>query len=327
MNICVISTSALLTPPTAYGGIEKIAWLTVAGMSLLGHTVHLIAKRGSKTPPNGSLFEIDNDHQVIEICDHLSEKYDTMIFIDESHDKLLSIIRPDYLQISRYQVMSLTGNPRCPVLISKGQRDAKFGGADWPIIYQSIDFDQLPLFPGKREDYLLYLGQKITEKRIDWACEVAAKTKCPLYIHGPGWGQPECHNLIRGYEILYPEYIYNEGEVGGEEKIYKLQHAKALIHLPGALNWCEAGGIAVLEALAVGTPCIVSRNGCLPEYVQNGANGFVVDSIEEAIDAVHYIDNINPIVCAASVEQFNYRSQAKHYEDLCRKAARGERWR
>jgi glycosyltransferase involved in cell wall biosynthesis len=288
--------------------------------------VHLIAKEGSYTPPNGNLYTYEGERGLINaIAKSTEEAIDC--FIDETHDKIMSYRFPDLPQITRYEVMSLMGNPKCPVLISKGQRDAKFGGVSWPILYQSIDLDQLPVYTGKRDDYLLYLGQKITEKRLDWACEAAAKTNTPFYIHGPGWGQPECHNLIRGYEMLYPELIHNEGEVGGEEKIYKLQHAKAMIYLPGALDWCEAGGIAVLEALAAGTPCIVSRNGCLPEYVQHGANGYVVDSIEEAIDAIHRLDCIDPVVCAASVQGFNYRSQAKQYEDLCRRAAHGERWR
>ncbi len=326
MNIVVISTPSLQTPPEAYGGIERQAWLIVQGLSLLGHRVHLIAKEGSHTPANGKLYTYSSDHDLLDAV-HKAMNEAVDCFIDETHDKILSVREPDLPQLTRYEVMSLMGNPKCPVLISEGQRDAKFKGVDWPIVYQSIDFAQLPLYIGQRDDYLLYMGQKITEKRIDWVCEVAAKSELPLFIHGPGWGQPECHALIRGYELLYPEFIHNEGEIGGEEKIYKLQRAKALIHLPGALDWCEAGGIVVLEALACGTPCIVSRNGCLPEYIQHGTNGYVVDSIAEAIDAVRAIDRIDPIVCSASVEKFNYRSQAKRYEELCRRVAHGERWR
>jgi glycosyltransferase involved in cell wall biosynthesis len=326
MHIVVISTASLRTPPEAYGGIEMQAWLQVKGLSELGHRVDLIAKAGSFIPPNGNLYAYEGDRELHEIIDRIIvEPVDC--FIDETHDKVLSTQYPDLAQITRYEVMSLMGSPHCPVLISKGQRDEKFNGANWPIIYQSIDLSQLPLYIGRRDKYLLYMGQKITEKRIDWACEVAARAELPLFIHGPGWGQPECHNLIGGYQALYPEFIHNEGEIGGSEKIQKMQRAKALIHLPGALNWCEAGGIVVLEALAMGTPCIVSRNGCLPEYIENGRNGFVVDSIQEAVYALTQVDRIDPLVCSQSVEKFDYRQQAKQYEDLCRRAAQGERWR
>lgn len=326
MRIVVISPSSLTTPPEMYGGIERQAWLIVKGLSFLGHHVDLIAKEGSQTPPNGDLYTYSGDHDLMNAVNR-AMRHGVHCFIDETHDKVLSVHEPSLPQITRYEVMSLMGNPSCPVLTSAGQRDAKFGGVDWPIINQSIDVGELPLYVGPRDNYLLYLGQKITEKRIDWACEAAAKTGTPLFIHGPGWGQPECHNLIHGYELLYPELIHNEGEIGGEEKLHKLQHAKALIHLPGALDWCEAGGIVVLEALAVGTPCIVSNNGCLPEYVKHGANGYVVNSIEEAISAIHAIDLIDPVVCATSATKFDYRLQAGQYEDLCRRAARGEQWR
>lgn len=327
MNIVVVSTDSLKTPPDAYGGIEMQAWLTVRGLSRMGHRVHLVAKEGSRTPPNGNLYPYEGERGLLNAIAELIRNGPVDCFIDETHDKIMTYHYPDLPQISRYEVMSLMGSPKCPVLISEGQRDAKFGGADWPIINQAIDLEQLPFYRGPRDDYLLYMGQKITEKRIDWACEAAAKTEIPLYIHGPGWGQAECHALIRGYELLYPEFIHNEGEIGGVEKLRKMQRAKALIHLPGALNWCEAGAIVVLEALAVGTPCIVSDNGCLPEYVQHGTNGFVVDSVEGAVDAIRRIERIDPAVCAASVAKFDYLTIAKQYDDLCRRVMRGERWR
>jgi glycosyltransferase involved in cell wall biosynthesis len=330
MNIVVISPASLCTPPCedGYGGIERQAWLICEGLVRLGHRVTLIAKEGSKRPLRGELITYDGDEDLLNAVDK-ARTFTTAIdcWIDETHNKILSILMPNLPQITRYEVMSLMGNPKCPVLISGGQRDAKFDGKDWPIIYQSVNLDELPFYEGPRRDYLLYMGQKITEKRIDWACEAAAKTGTPLYIHGPGWGQPECHNLIRGYTMLYPELIHNEVEIGGAEKINKLQHAKALIHLPGALNWCEAGGIVVLEALAVGTPCIVSDNGCLPEYIQDGVNGFVVKSIGEAADAIRKIDRIDPSNCTRSVEKYHYIHQAAQYDDLCRRAARGETWR
>ena len=64
-KICVISTASLQTPPTAYGGIELQAWLTVKGLSCLGHTVHLIAKEGSQIPPNGILQTYSGDKDLL----------------------------------------------------------------------------------------------------------------------------------------------------------------------------------------------------------------------------------------------------------------------
>jgi glycosyltransferase involved in cell wall biosynthesis len=324
MNIVVISTDSLLTPPTAYGGIELQAWLIVKGLSGRGHHVHLIAKEGSSAPPNGNLYPYAGNHELAQAIDMISSERSIDCWIDETHDKLLTKWHPELPQITRYEVMSLMGDPRCPVLISKGQRDEKFGGADWPIVYQSIDLDVLPLYGGERDNYLLYMGQKIPEKRVGWACEVAVRSNIPLYIHGPGWNVDP---VIEEYAVKYPALIHNEGEVGGWEKVQKLQGAKALLHFPGARGWCEAGGIVVLEALAVGTLCLVSRNGCLLEYIQPGANGYVVDSIEEAVDALSRIDRIRPEDCRKSVERFDYRKNAVEIEALCQRVARGERWR
>lgn len=323
MKICVISTNALKTPPDAYGGIELQAWLTVMGLSSLGHTVHLIAKEGSETPPRGALFIYGSDNDLWKVVSHVDWTQRPDCWIDETHNKILTGMHPEFPQLSRYEIMSLMGNPHCPVLISEGQRHEKFNDASWPIIPQSIDLDVLPLYTGQRENYLLYLGQKIREKRVGWACEIAVRTNTPLYIHGPGWSiDPE----IEEYARKYPDLIHNEGEVGGAEKLEKLQHAKALLHFPGAMGWSEAGGIVVLEALAVGTPCVVSRNGCLPEYMGQ-QNGFVADSVEEAIDAIQKVDSIHPEDCRKSVEKHDFRIVAHQYEEVCQRIILGERWR
>jgi glycosyltransferase involved in cell wall biosynthesis len=327
MNLVVISTDALLTPPTAYGGIELQAWLGVKGLSERGHRVHLIAKEGSQVPPNGNLYPYEGNRQLAKAVEDILKTETIDCWIDETHGKILTEMMPELPQLTRYEVMSLMGDPRCPVLISEGQRREKFNNEPWPIIPQAIDLGALPYYVGPRENYLLYAGQKITEKRIEWACEAAIGANIPLYIHGPGWGQKECHDRIAAYALRYPDLIHNEGEIGGKEKLSKLQRAKALIHLPGANGWSEAGGIVVLEALATGTPCIVSGNGCLDQYVQNGLNGFVINSVEEAIDAIRKIDSIDPERCTVGVEEYDYRIVAHHYEALCRRIARGEQWR
>src|SRR3990167_6945764 len=143
--------------------------------------------------------------------------------------------------------MSMMGTGLNLVCISHGQAKDKFRQYESVVIHYGLYLDEYPMYTGRRDDYLVYLGQLIPEKRIEWACEVSLATKRPLYIYGPGWGPAEYHDLLRDYESKSNGLIQIRGEIGGQEKIEILQHAYALIHPVGAIGWCEAGAICEIS--------------------------------------------------------------------------------
>ncbi|MBC7928517.1 MAG: glycosyltransferase, partial [Bryobacteraceae bacterium] len=103
-------------------------------------------------------------------------------------------------------------------------------------------------------------------------------------------------------------------EVGGEEKHKFLREAWALLF---PINWAEPFGLVMIEAMACGTPVIAWRKGSVPEIIEDGVNGYVVGSIEEAVDAVDRIGSIDRQVCRDIFERrFDSRRMALDYVDI-----------
>ena len=334
MNICVISPPSLRTKPEDYGGMEFMAGNLAIGLSRLGHTIVLLAR--------GDSMDLGSPHQTIgyEEERELPSVIKTglkngqgieqwaSVFLDFSHDKVLSSERLDLPIINNHQVMSLMGSGVNPVFISQGQKDEKFPGVEGPVIHYGLDLDEYPFYDGSRDDYLLYMGQIIPEKRIQTAIEAAVRAGIRIRVCGPWWGPEEYSQKLREMEERNPELISLENSIGGSEKIEALQKARALIHLPGDRGWCEAGAIVVLEALATGTPVICTPNGCLVEYLQvPEPPGILVGNIDDVVQAVGGVVSIMPRVCRKRVEEhFTQERFAADYEKLAKEVADGLRW-
>jgi glycosyltransferase involved in cell wall biosynthesis len=100
-------------------------------------------------------------------------------------------------------------------------------------------------------------------------------------------------------------------ELGGREKNQLLGGARALLF---AINWPEPFGLVMIEAMACGTPVIAWRCGSVPEVVDEGVTGFVVQTIDEAVDAVSRIDTLDRQTCRPQFERrFDTRRMARDY--------------
>ena len=106
------------------------------------------------------------------------------------------------------------------------------------------------------------------------------------------------------------------GPVGGAARTKALGCARALLHL---INFDEPFGLSVVEALACGTPVIASNRGSMPELIDHGVTGFLVDSVDEAVDAIGRIGEIDRAACRAAVSaRFTVDRMADRYLDLYR---------
>jgi glycosyltransferase involved in cell wall biosynthesis len=106
------------------------------------------------------------------------------------------------------------------------------------------------------------------------------------------------------------------GPVGAAARTKALGSARALLHL---INFDEPFGLSVVEALACGTPVIASNRGSMPELIDPGVTGFLVDSVDEAVDAIGRIGEINRTACRAAVSaRFTVDRMADRYLDLYR---------
>ena len=106
------------------------------------------------------------------------------------------------------------------------------------------------------------------------------------------------------------------GPVGGAARAQALGSARALLHL---INFDEPFGLSVVEALACGTPVIASNRGSMPELIDHGVTGFLVDSVDAAVDAIDRIGEIDRAACRAAVSaRFTVDRMADRYLDLYR---------
>jgi glycosyltransferase involved in cell wall biosynthesis len=113
------------------------------------------------------------------------------------------------------------------------------------------------------------------------------------------------------------------GEVGGREKEQLLAGARALLF---PIDWPEPFGLVMIESMACGTPVIGWRRGSVPEVLEDGVTGFIVDTVEEAVRAVGRIDEIDRGRCRRVFEErFDAGRMARDYLDVYARVARAVR--
>lgn len=202
------------------------------------------------------------------------------------------------------------------VSISDAQRgplpDARWAGT----IYHGLPSDKYRLGRGKG-DYLLFLGRISPEKRADRAIAIARQAKIPLKIAAKvdvvdkAYFDAEIRPLLNGTDV---EFL---GEVNDEQKNELLGNAKALLF---PIDWPEPFGLVLIEALACGTPAIAFRRGSVPEIIEDGVTGFIVEDVEQAVVAVKSIDGLDRVECRRIFDQrFSARRMAQDYLHLYEK--------
>jgi len=188
--------------------------------------------------------------------------------------------------------------------------------ANWVgTVHHGLPRDLLPCRPNAAGGYLAFLGRISPEKGPNRAIEIAARARMPLKIAA------KVDRVDQAYweEIIRPmveahsnvEFI---GEIGERDKAAFLGEAAALLF---PIDWPEPFGLAVIEAMACGTPIIAFRRGSVPEVVEDGTSGFVVDTIEEAVRAVRRIVSLHRIrVRAAFERRFTAERMARDYMQI-----------
>ena len=188
---------------------------------------------------------------------------------------------PLYSAFSEAPLVSISDNQRKPM-----------PPVNWAgCIHHGLPQNLLRPLGERRGDYLAFLGRISPEKRPDRAIEIAARTGRELRIAAKvdkvdrDYWREEIEPLVRRHANV--RYI---GEIGDAEKAEFLGNAAALLF---PIDWAEPFGLVMIEAMACGTPVIAWNRGSVPEVVDPGVTGFVVDSVEEAVAAVGLIGNLD----------------------------------
>ena len=180
-------------------------------------------------------------------------------------------------------------------------------------IHHGIDIDAFPFDPAGSED-LLFFGRIHPDKGPREAIEVARRAARPIALYGivqdEGYFAREVAPLLNGRTARF------EGPVGGGARLAALGRARALLHL---VDFDEPFGLSVVEAMACGTPVIASRRGSMPEIIEDGVNGFLVDTADEALAAVERVGELDRREVRRSVERrFHVDRMADDYIALYR---------
>jgi glycosyltransferase involved in cell wall biosynthesis len=343
MRIAQIAPLAESVPPKFYGGTERvIAWL-IDELVELGHDVTLFASGNSQTraklvPVWPYAFRLGRPRTdpvavqavLLETMARRAAEFDVIHchvdwlalplltrsgvpFLTTVHGRLGIAGLPDVVRhFPDAPFVSISHNQRLPL-----------PGASWlGTVYHGLPSDSLhPRFePGS---YLAFLGRLTKEKGPEEAMRIARDAGVPLRIAAKvpkgerGYFKEQLEPKIDGRDVQLT------GEVNDRTKEQFLAEAAALLF---PIDWPEPFGLVMIEAMACGTPVIAYRHGSVPEVIDDGVTGFVVDSEEEAVHAVRRLGEIDRRQVRACFERrFAARRMASEYvalyEDLVRRRA------
>jgi glycosyltransferase involved in cell wall biosynthesis len=325
-------------PPPLYGGTERVVSYVTEELVRLGHDVTLFASGDSVTSARlvaACPRALWRDSEVRETLPHHVRLME-LVFRDISRFDVIHF-HTDYLHfplVRQHRCASVTTlhgmvhphdlgallaayNDIPLVSISNNQR-APIPDANWRgTVYHGLPPD-FYTFRADRNTCLVYLGRMSPEKRVDRAIEIAKRSGVPLKIAAKIYPEERAYfdetlaPLIQATKPLV-EFM---GEISDHERDELLGKAAALLF---PIEWPEPFGLVMIEALACGTPVIAWRRGSVPEVLEDGVTGYIVDSVQEAVDAVNRIDGLSRMKCRRVFEQrFSASRMAMDYLDVYR---------
>ncbi|QKE85093.1 glycosyltransferase family 4 protein [Arthrobacter sp. NEB 688] len=329
MRVAVLASIAHRTPPRAYGPWEQVASTLTEGLVARGHDVTLFATADSVTSatlravaPRGYEEDPAVDAKVYEALhiaslyeeadrfDVISNQFDFLPLVFSrlvgtpvvttihgfSSERILPVYRA-YDDVCHY------------VAISDADRRPDLTYA--ATIHHGLDLGCFA--PGSgHPGYLVFLGRVHPHKGTREAIDVALRAGVPLVIAGTVQDEAYFREMVEPFvDGVRVSYV---GPVGPVERERLLGGARALLHL---IDFDEPFGLAVVEALAVGTPVIAHRRGSMPEIVRHGVTGFLVSGPREALAAVRAVGGLERGACRADVvARFSASRMVDEYEDL-----------
>jgi glycosyltransferase involved in cell wall biosynthesis len=164
-------------------------------------------------------------------------------------------------------------------------------------VYHGVDLAGLPIDPAGGED-LVAFGRIHPDKGTHTAIEIARRAGRRLIICGIVQDQRYFAELVE--PLIDDDRVVYLGSVGPVRRAEILGSARALLH---PILFAEPFGLSVVESMACGTPVVAYRKGSMPEVVDEGVTGRVVDRVDEAVAAVETIGAIDRLACAARARQ------------------------
>ena len=344
MKIAQIAPLFESVPPKFYGGTERVVYHLTEELVRQGHDVTLYASGDSQTsarlaPQCARALRLDSSC-VDNIAPHVllvenicrdAPRYDII------HTHIDYLPYPVLRRLNTPSVATLHGRLDIPdiaplyrefsdiplVSISDAQR-APLPWANWQrTVYHGIPENAFT-FRREKGSYLAFLGRISREKRLDNAIAIARRVGMPLKIAAKVSDNEKEYFDRHIRPLLKQPQIEYLGEIGEAEKNDFLGNAYALLF---PIDWPEPFGLVMIEAMACGTPVIAFPGGSVPEIIENGATGFVVNNIGEAAGAVRNIEKISRQACREAFEKrFTASRMAADYSGVYERIIKGRSW-
>jgi glycosyltransferase involved in cell wall biosynthesis len=334
MKIAQVSPLYESVPPEKYGGTERVVSYLTEELIERGHEVTLFASgdsitnaelapccpRSLRTDP-GCFDPLARHYLMLEEVFRRASQFDLLHFhIDYLHFPLsrrsgisqlttlhgrldLPDLAPLYRQFHDMPLVSISDAQRRPI-----------PWAGWlGTVHHGLPED-LFKFHEVTGDYLAFLGRIAPEKRVDRAIEIARRAGIPLKIAA------KVDRLDHDYfdtvikPLLDPSLVEFIGEVDDKEKEEFLGNAYALLF---PIDWPEPFGLVMIESMACGTPVIAWPHGSVPEIMEDGVTGFIVEGVEEAARAVERVESFDRRRCREAFERrFTVARMAEDYINI-----------
>ncbi|HEY1361741.1 MAG TPA: glycosyltransferase family 4 protein [Xanthobacteraceae bacterium] len=348
MKIAQIGPLMESVPPRLYGGTERIVSYLTDELVQLGHDVTLFASGDSVSsarlvPCVPMALRLDKNVKdiipyymlMLDRVRELAEEFDVLHFhIDQFHFPLfrpiaertlttlhgrqdLHDLKPLYLGFADMPLVSISNSQRRPIA------KANFVAT----VLHGLPADLLKPSYAPRGGYLAFLGRISPEKRPDRAIRIAQSLGIPLKIAAKVDKVDQAYFAERIAPLLNEPGVEFIGEIDERAKSEFLGNARALLF---PIDWPEPFGLSMIEAMACGTPVLAFRCGSVPEIVDPGVTGLIVETSEEA---VHVMPELLALDRRAVRRRFEERFTATRmakdyvqvYRSLRKRASRAER--
>jgi glycosyltransferase involved in cell wall biosynthesis len=334
MRIAQVAPLFESVPPPAYGGTERVVSYLTEALVELGHDVTLyasgdsrtrarlvpIVERSLRTDPRlpdwmawhtmmlDQVFTDAPDFDVVHF--HVDFLHYPLVrrcptpCLTTLHGRLdLPDLAPLHRHFREQGLVSISNSQRSPL-----------SGSRWlATVHHGLPAD-LYRFRAGRGGYFAFVGRISPEKRVDRAIRIAQAVGVPLRIAAKVDRADRAYFEREIEPLLDHPLIHFEGELGEDAKNDFIGNAKALLF---PIDWPEPFGLVMIEAMACGTPVIAWRCGSVPEVLEHGVSGWIVDDLDAAIAAARRVDELDRAACRACFEQrFTARRMAEQYVEV-----------
>jgi glycosyltransferase involved in cell wall biosynthesis len=334
MKIAQVAPLAEAVPPKFYGGTERVVAYLTDALVELGHSVTLFASGDSATKadlhaiwPRAVRLDPSIKDPFVPVFMELESVARRADEFDVIHSHLDYFGYPLLRRLGTSSLTTLHGRLDLPEL------PALYGlYGDMPVVSIS-DSQRVPLpqanyvatvphglpkdllVPGAGDGgYLAFLGRISPEKAPDAAIRIAARAGVPIRMAAKVDKVDEAYYKSVVEPLMTSGHIDFVGEIGEHQKSAFLGAAMALVF---PIAWREPFGLVMIEAMACGTPVIAFADGSVPEVIEDGVTGFIVEDEDGAVEAVARVGGLDRARIRAEFERrFTAHHMAENYLEL-----------